>query len=111
MMSGPDCITRESATGEKDKTEGTGVLIGVVVARGVLDGVKVAVAVGGTGVLVKVFVAVGGRGVLVAVGGIGVLEGVNVDVAVGGIGVFVEVGGIGVLVGVKVDVAVGGTGV
>ena len=65
------------------------------------------VAVGGTGVLVgvDVNVAVGGRDVLVGVGGIGVFVNVGVDVAVGGIIVGVDVGMVGVLV------AVGGTDV
>ena len=67
------------------------------------NGVLVAVAVGGSGVLVAVAVAVGGMGVLVAVavavGGSGVL--VLVAVAVAGIAVLVAVavGAAGVLVG------------
>ena len=53
-------------------------------------GVRVGVAVGGTGVGVRVGVAVGGANVGVAVGGAGV--GVRVGVAVGPTGVGVGVG-------------------
>ena len=109
----PFCDAGEGVT----EDEAPGVVKGVAsetnVDVGVLDGVKVGVTVGGSGVGVNVAVLVGGIGVRVAVGwaeSVFVGEGVNVAVCVGVlVAVLVAVCNgvsVGVLDGVNVKVAV-----